>query len=363
MAATYYGVNAPEAVKLWSKRLAREALKATYIGKFIGDSDDSLIQLRDDTTKGAGDQVRITLRMQLTGDGVLGDGTLEGNEEALTTYTDSLIIDQLRHAVRSAGKMSEQRIPWNHREEAMMGLRDWWAGRLDFSFFNQLCGFTAQTDVRYTGNQATFAPTSILRANGGTNATDQAVGGDPTAIFTLQTIDAMVALAKTATPVLRPITIAGEDHYVMFLHPFQVQSLRTNTATGQWQDIQKAATTGDGSDNNPIFTGALGMYNGVILHEAVRVTRGVNSTTGAAVPLTRRAVLAGAQAAAMAFGQGYSFEKFDWNEELFDYGNQLGVEAGAIYGLKKLRFNGLDFSTIVYTTYSNAQDTIAYSAY
>lgn len=361
MAATFYGTNAPEAVKLWSRKLAREALKATYVGKFIGESDDSLLQIRNDTQKSAGDSVRITLRMQLTGDGVLGDGTLEGNEEALATYTDNLLIDQLRHAVRSAGKMSEQRIPWNHREEAMMGLRDWWAGRLDYAFFNQICGFTAQTDVRYTGNQATFAPTSIIRANG--DATDQAVGADTAAIFNLQIIDQMVALAKTSTPVLRPIKIAGEDHYVMFLHPFQVQSLRTNTASGQWLDIQKAATTGDGSAKNPIFTGALGVYNGVVLHEAVRVTRGVNSTSGATVPLTRRAVLCGAQAAAIGFGQDYSFEKFDWNEELFDYGNQLGVEAGAIYGLKKLRFNSLDFSTIVVTTYSNATDTVVYSPY
>src|SRR4051794_28276118 len=96
MASTSYGVNAPEAVKLWRKRLAREALKATWIGKFIGDSDESLIQEFDETKKGAGDRVTVDLRMQLTGDGILGDGTLEGNEEALVTYTDNPIVDQLR---------------------------------------------------------------------------------------------------------------------------------------------------------------------------------------------------------------------------------------------------------------------------
>jgi hypothetical protein len=50
--------------------------------------------------------------------------------------------------------MSEQRIPWSIREEAMMGLKDWWAGRMDVSFFNQVCGYTTVTDTRYTGNQA-----------------------------------------------------------------------------------------------------------------------------------------------------------------------------------------------------------------
>lgn len=146
--------------------------------------------------------------------------------------------------------------------------------------------------------------------------------------------------------------VDGDDYYVMVLHTNQAKQLRTNTNTGQWLDIQKAATTGDGSKNNPIFTGALGVYNGVVLHESTRITQGINASTGVAVSNTRRAVLLGAQAAAIGFGKGYSFENFDWNEELFDYGNQLGVEAGAIFGLKKLRFNSKDFGSIVASTYT-----------
>ena len=69
--------------------------------------------------------------MLLTGDGIEGDGTLEGNKEALTTYTDDVVINQLRHAVRSGGKMSEQRIPFSVREEARLGLQDWWRDRFD----------------------------------------------------------------------------------------------------------------------------------------------------------------------------------------------------------------------------------------
>jgi hypothetical protein len=60
-----------EAVKLWRSKLAREALKATWIQKFIGnDSSDDILQVFDDTSKGAGDRVTVTLRMQLSGDGV-----------------------------------------------------------------------------------------------------------------------------------------------------------------------------------------------------------------------------------------------------------------------------------------------------
>jgi len=348
MAMTEYGVNAPEAVKLWAKKLSREALAKTYIGAFISESDNALIQEKTETKKQAGDRITVTLRMQLSGDGVMGDGTLEGNEERLATYTDNVVIDQLRHAVRSKGKMTEQRIPFSIRAEAKDGLTDWWADRFDTSFFNQVCGFTAQSDLRYTGLNAPTAPTTIIRPTG---STDQGLGS--TNIMTLAYIDAAVAAAKTATPIIRPLKINGEDMWAMFLHPYQVRDIRTNTNSGQWLDIQKAAMSGGQIKDNPIRTGMLGVYNGVMLYETRRVTQGVHSTSGAAVSTVRRAPLVGAQAAMIAFGQGYdSTTSADWNEELFDYKNSLGVEAGFIFGLKKTRYNSADFSTIVVSTYA-----------
>jgi N4-gp56 family major capsid protein len=353
MATTAYGVNANEAVKLWSRRLAREALKETFIQRFIGTGDNNVIQEKTDTKKDSGDRVRVTLRMQLTGDGVLGDSTLEGNEEALTTYTDDLLINQLRHAVRSGGKMTAQRIPFSIREEAMSGLRDWWSDRLDTAFFNQICGYTVQTDTRFTGNNATIAPDTSHRV-WMTGSADETVQADSTKIATLSMIDAAVTKAKLMTPGLRPIKVDGKEHYVVFLHPYQVYSIRTSTSTGQWLDIQKAALSGSGAKDNPIFSGALGVHNGCILHEATRVTNGVHSSTGAAQTSTRRAVLCGAQSAFIGFGQNSSFKEFDWQESLFDYDNQLGVKAGCIYGMKKARFNSADFGSITMTSFAAA---------
>lgn len=71
----------------------------------MGKDPRSAIQIVDDMQKGPGDRLTIGLRMQLTGAGVLADGTLEGNEESLTTYSDNLVINQLRHAVRSDGEL------------------------------------------------------------------------------------------------------------------------------------------------------------------------------------------------------------------------------------------------------------------
>ena len=111
MATTSYATGANETVKLWAKKLLQEALSQTYASRFMGSGSDSMIQIQEDTQKGPGDRIRTTLRMLLSGDGIGGDGTLEGNEEALTTHTDDILIDQLRHAVRSGGKMLNLLLP------------------------------------------------------------------------------------------------------------------------------------------------------------------------------------------------------------------------------------------------------------
>lgn len=362
MATTNYAVGHPLAVNIWAKKLSVESLRQTYFFSFMGKGADNLIMYRDDLGSDAGDNVTFGLRAQLTGAGVLGDGTLEGNEEPLVLYTDNFKIDQLRHAVRSAGKMSEQRVSFEVREEAKSGLSDWFADRFDTALFNQLCGFTAQADVRFTGNNAAIAPDTnhIFRPNSRTTDESLTTGDE----FNLAIIDKMVArayqfnnAAGTGNPI-RPMRAQGRKLWVMFVHDHQIYQLRSSASAGTWIDYQKAAIQG-GDKENPLFTGGdlIGEYNGVLLHRAPRVTNGVNSTTGAAVANTRRAVLVGAQAAMFATGRDFGAgqtNKFSWVEESFDYGNQLGVSAGSIFGLKKTRFNAQDYATFVAATYTPA---------
>ncbi len=102
------------------------------------------------------------------------------------------------------------------------------------------------------------------------------------------------------------------------------------------------------------MSGALGMYNGVILRESEHVMPGVHSTTGAAVANTRRAVLLGAQGAVIGFGQDRSATNYKLVEELFDYQRELGVAAKTIFGIKKTVFNSKDHGCIVLASYAAA---------
>jgi len=339
MADTNYGVNHPLAIKKWSSELMKEALKKTYVN--------------DLTTSDGGDRIRVGIRSQLKGDGIEGDNTLEGNEESLETFYQDVHINQLRHAVRSKGKMSEQRVPFSVRDEARDGLADWWADRIDTWFFNQLCGNTAQSDARYYGFNAPTAPDAdhITYHNSG-SSTEAAISlsydisAGVITEFNLNAIDTAVEKAKLAKNALRPVKIGGKSHWVMFIHPFQTTSLRKRTAPGLWQDIQKAAIQGGQTTENPIFTGALGMYNNVVLHESTRIPVAPTNSN------VRRAVLCGAQAAAIAFGKGYGKNTFSWVEELFDFKNQLGVAAGCQAGMVKTRFDNSDYGTVVVPTWA-----------
>lgn len=343
MAATDYPVNHPLAIKHWSRDLMKEALKRTHALQFMGTGSDTICTIKTELNKDAGDQVRIGIRLQLNGAGIAGDDTLEGNEEALETRHMDVTINQLRHAVRSNGKMSEQRVPFSVRREARDGLADWWADRYDTWFFNQLAGASHVTDVRYTGMQPAVSPDADHHIFAGHNSEASI---STTNVFTLELIDYAVEIAKTAKHVIRPVRVGGKEYLVGFLHPYQVTDLRRNTNPGQWMDIQKAAMAGGDVRNNPIFTGALGVYNNVILHESTRLP------TAPGRDNVRRAVICGAQALVMGYGRGHGKNTYSWKEELFDYGNQLGVAAGCICGMVKTRFDGSDYGTVVISTYA-----------
>jgi len=356
MATTSFATGDNLAVKLWSKKIAVEALKQTWCYKFMGTDDNSVIQIFDDTQKSAGDRIRIPLRRLLAANGVLGDQTLEGNEERINYYSDDVYINQLRHAVREGGKFTRQLVPFDIREHARASLQDWWADRIDYWFMNQIAGNTVQTDVRFTGLQSAIAPDTdhIVYAGGAT--TDQSLSASATYRFTLTLIDVCVEKAKSLQVPIRPIMINGEEKYVMFLHHYQVTDLRTNTNTGQWFDIQKAAMQGGNVTQNPIYTGAIGEYNGVIMHASNRLPA-FSAGNALSADGGRIAAFCGAQAVGMAFGRDNGPERFNWVEDYFDYENQFGVAAGCIAGMKKLVFNGSDFATINVRTWAQAHTT------
>lgn len=366
MATTDYSVNSPEAVKLWSRKLSIEAVRDTYFGMTVGRDNNSVTMLKDELSKSEGDRIRCTLRMKPIQPGRQGDATLRGFEEAMVTFTDDLYINQARHAMKSGGRMSEQRVPFAVREELRYALQDWATEYIDESFFAQISN---NDPIRYSNNlragnndTVTADASHMIIANGETGETSIT---DTTAYwFSLAVIDQAKLKARTLSPAVRPIKGEGlwpGVEYMMFITPEQYYDLRRNTAPNEFMEIQKAMLSGDMSlgsrGDKTINMGGTGpqklcfLYNGVAVYESSFLPRietlGGESAGG-------RAVLCGAGAAIASFGRGNGPERFTWVEDLDDYENQFGVAAGTIWGVKGTRYNSQNYGRVIVSTAHSA---------
>ncbi len=362
MSTTSFGVNDAMAVKLYSKDLAEAERDTMDIAKLMGEEDDNIIQVKSDFSKtgGKGDKVTFALRTRISGAGFTEGQKAQGNATGLTFYSDSVLINELGQTtgVRGEGTIDAQRVPFNLREQGKNALTQWWRDRKSVCFFNHACGYTpANTESgssgsKYTAFNTVTAPTAGRKIFAGSATTDEGLTSSDT--FTVSLIDKAKEVASTGDNMVRPVMIGGEPKYVMYLDVAQVTSLRTNATTGGWQDITKAALQGGQVTKNPIYSGALGEWNGVILRQSQDVTQGVNSSTGAAITTVRRAVLLGAQAAVCGYGGAnkYGAMKYRWSEEIFDHERELELGAWTIWGMKKTVFNGVDFGTVTVSSYA-----------
>jgi len=368
MAKTLVGVGDAKAIKRFSAFLAVDSSRKSYFNrKFMGQGEQAQtpLQTLPHLERDAGDQISYDLVMQLKMKPVQGDSVLRGKEEDLKFYTDSLYIDQLRGGVNTGGKMSRKRTLHDMRMIARDRQSDWWARLFDETLFMYLSGarginadFVEDTSFTgYAGN-AFVAPDSEHILYGGDASSKATV--DSADKLSLATIDKALSRAETmgggttGTPELQPCMIDGEPHYVLVMHPWQEYDLRTNTSTGQWLDIQKAAAGAEGKAN-PIFRGGLGMYNNVVLHKHKGVIR--FSDYGAASPAVvkaARALFLGRQAGVVAFGSPGTGLRFDWHEEMEDRENQVVITTSSIFGVKKTAFTidgtSRDFGVIAIDT-------------
>ena len=350
MARTIIGVNDPKAVKRFAGMLAVDSSQKSYFNsRFMkrGADAEVPIQILTDLESDAGEQITYDLLAELTMAPVEGEDNLEGNEERQRFYTDTVYIDQARCGVNTGGRMTRKRTLHDLRTRARQQQSSWWARLQDELMFVYLSGKRGVNanfliPLGYTG-----------RANNGLTAPDTnhtMYGGDATAYNNIDSTDKfdlrLIDRAKTKAdaqgggatniPVLQPCKIDGNETFVCVMHTFQEDDLRSNTSTGQWLDIQKAAAGAEGR-NSPLFKGSLGMYRGVILHSHRNVIRTADAGAGANVEAAR-ALFMGAQAAVCAYGSPGTNLRFDWHEESRDNGDKVVITTSSIFGTKKVRF-------------------------
>jgi N4-gp56 family major capsid protein len=354
--------------EVWRKELFQDVIDNLYFTNMglMGTDDNNIVQVLDNLTKSHGDTVTFGLTAKLSGAGVNGDAELEGNEEGISAYNQSVVIDQKRNAVRLLGKLDEQKNSYSMRSDAKSKLSTWMQEFIERQIFLKLAGVTSTTLVDSAG-LVVSADAVWSNTPGVVPAADEAAGtgqryvcandGGIDALTTSDKlspaiIDKAVVRAKLASPRVRPLRVKGKDYYALFIHPRQAYDLKNDSTFRS--DLREADTRGD---ENRIFTGALGVYRGVIIYEheyvpfidvsALASDKFAASGTTALVDCYR-ALLCGRQAALFAKTNNEN----GWVEKSFDYENKWGVATGLIGGIQKARFNSLDYGVVSIDTYA-----------
>lgn len=301
------GDNAEMVVSLWTQQLLYEAKEKIFWDRFSGtEGENSPIIWKTDLQKNDGEIVKVDFVSALSGAGVTDTTALSGSEEESTFYQVDVTVSYLRNAVAvhkaDQQKTKHQLMEWGRRLSST-----WLAGKIDDNIFDTLDAVTA----------------------------GRVYGGDATSKVTLDTPDVLTTtlISKTVAAAkakyVQPLMVGGGQFYIMVVHPYAAYDLKTSSA---WQEAQRGA--GVRGLDNPIFSGALGLWDGVVLFENDRVESGSDGGGGAIDYSICH--LAGANAAAFAWAMPPSMI-----EELTDYGARKGVGADAMFGSASATFNSV----------------------
>lgn len=335
--------------QIWDKQFFAEYIRRNRFKKYMGTTENSLIQVKDSLTTKNGDTVTFAAIRRLTGAGVTGNTVLEGNEEILDQRSMKLVVAPIRHAV-AVSEWDEQKSVIDLRNAAKTALQNWSMEKLrndiitSFSMVGGIPYATATAAqrnawlaanfdrVRFGGAAANFSSGVMATALSTLNATTSKMSG------------ALLSLAKRqaqmASPHIRPISTVDsndEEWYVCFMPSLVFRDFRNDssvlTANAQARPREQ------GWEKNPMFSGGDLVWDGIIVREIPEFT--VLSGTGASGVDTAASYLCGAQ----AIGAGWA-QRSHTTTNVRDYGFFHGVGLQEIRGIGKLVF-GRDPTTDV----------------
>ena len=327
MGKTFIPAGSDAAKKIWDEKIWREAKKMSFFDKFTSATGSSVVYEKNELEKTKGDVIAFGLRARLD-KGYLPSGTpVEGNESALNTYMDAVTVDEKNFGVRDGGMIVRQRAFFDMDAEAKAALQDQQAENLDYEFFKAL----------------TLTNTSVLYEDAGVFKRTATVATAQNAVTTADLLNPEFiskaknwALTNRVSQVpLKPIKIDGRNYLVLLCHPDQLTDLELDTTFAQAR--REAEVRGK---DNPLFSGAYAIWNGVVIHahEDVTVGTGTITTFG-------RSYLLGERALCVGYAKTPTIVS-----DTFSYGQENGYASLAMFGVKKPQFNSMDYGSVCLVT-------------
>lgn len=320
----------------WDDQFFAAYVRENRFKKYMGTDENSIIQLKEELTKKKGDAITFALVNELTGSGVTGNGTLEGNEEGLDSRSHALTVAPLRHAV-AITDWDEQKSVIDLRNAGKTMLKMWAMTKMRDAIISALGSINgvayasaseAQKDAWLADNSDRVLFGAAKSNNSSNDHSASLANIDNTNDkLTPEVISLAKRMAQTASPKIRPIRLSeDEEWFVMFCNSQAFRDLSQNaTMTQANRDARMRGV------DNPLFTGGALMWDGVIIREIPEI--GVLSGVGNGGIDVAPNYLVGAQAVGIGWAQR---TKSTTNTR--DYGFLHGVGISEIRGIQKLTF-------------------------
>jgi N4-gp56 family major capsid protein len=345
--------------QVWSAKLFKFAHNNSYFGKYVGkEGSGSLVETKTELLKDAGDKITFAIDTPITDTGTKDDGTREGNEVALTFYDYSVEIHEWAQQIKLKGKKTEQSTSIRLRNVAKRRLGNWLTMMKDQNTTLALSGLVSNnatfaavahsTNRKWYGGQ-TAAGTVESVAN------DAAVDSATNNLFGPEVIEAVKRKAELPADgysKIQPVMIDGDLLYVLFISNYQAKALKASTS---WKN--GALYSDVRGRKNRLFTGSLGIWDGVLIHQydyiETRLGAGGSTATEyfesgddcANGIYVARALFCGVQAAVHAYAQYPTMVMKN-----FDYKSKWGCSTDILIGVGKPQFNSEDYGVITIDT-------------
>ena len=305
--------------QLWTAKIQREGDKENWIAKLTATDGSKPIHKNTELVSKKGTKITFGLEMDLVGDGVTGNNTLKGNEEAHVVHDFDVSIDQVRHAVSST-EWDTQKPVYEQWPLIKNALVRWFGNWQEKKFVIKMTASPTGTSSTGEWMSAASAGTEVA-----ITASDK---------LTCALISKAKRRAQMHAPKVIPVKVDGVDTYIFLAGTWAARDLKTDTT---WINAQQSAGVRDAM-KNPIFSGALGFWDGVAVYEWERIS---NTTTGNTSANVVHNLLLGKQACCYAVGRNM------WPiKDTDDYENVLGQGVAAWLGIEKSVYNSKDYGGI-----------------
>jgi len=332
-------VSANNIAQQWDADFFTSYVRANRFKRYMGTTENSVIQLKEQLGSKAGDRIHLMLIAELSGAGQTGNGLLEGNEEALANYEFPIAVSTIRHAVAVTDN-EQQYTEADLRNAGKERLKNWAMRKLRTDIIDQLGAInTASGNKLYSAASAAernawlVANSDRILFGTGTGAysvlaTDLAT---VTSSMTLSRsiVSKMKARAETASPIIRPVVV-GEDseNYVLFVGAGAFRDLKLEMGS----DLRDARERGKA---NPLFQDGDLEWDGVVIRKIQEIA--AVGTVGASSARVEPVYLCGAQALGVAWAT-----RTKSTTDTRDYGFVKGVGIHEMRGVQKIVFNQKD---------------------